>query len=758
MAAAPFAGALAVLWALALGLAELGASSVALGLSAAATWLAVRALLPAPEVALADEAAAWWEGLPRAARAAAGAAAALVAAQALFLLRNPQLGTDAVIYHLADVVAWVGNGRPGSAVDLFYALPVGNYPQAFEALSTWVAGLSDSFPIPALLGLGMFVLLATSGWLGLRTLGADRLLAGFGVAAVCSAPLVMEATRTSGTDLPALAWLAAAAALVASSARRPALLAPALIAAALGIGTKTTVAPLAVVVIAVGFWQQRRGLGAHRGQLLVAGAAAAVVGGAWYVRNLITHGSPLWPLIELPGSDPAPELVKKLEPSLLDRPDETLTGNLDEYFRRLAGYLLLLGAACVAPLLARRRVVDQPVIFCTLVLGVGSVRNAASVGKVGGLALGYFITMSTVALAIGLVVGNIIDPGEGLELNDEVAGVGKEQAAGAGSTTDFIIHIVPDSLFSSLTSGEVLQTLLVALLVGFALQAMGRQGEPILRGIGHLQRLVFRVLAMVMWAAPIGAFGAIAAVVGETGVDALKSLAVIMIAFYITCFIFVFIILGGILKIATGVNILSLFRYLAREFLLILSTSSSESALPRVIAKMEHAGVDQTTVGVVIPTGYSFNLDGTAIYLTMASIFIADAMGTPLTIGEQISLLLFMIIASKGAAGVTGAGLATLAGGLASHRPELVDGVGLIVGIDRFMSEARALTNFAGNSVATVLVGHWTQTYNREQLDRVLAGDDPFDEMTMLDEDHSEGDRANVIEGVDQPAEDSRRQ
>ena len=257
---------------------------------------------------------------------------------------------------------------------------------------------------------------------------------------------------------------------------------------------------------------------------------------------------------------------------------------------------------------------------------------------------------------------------------------------------------------------------------------------------------MFRVLAMVMWAAPIGAFGAIAAVVGETGVDALKSLAVIMIAFYITCFIFVFVVLGSILKFATGVNIFSLFRYLAREFLLILSTSSSESALPRVIAKMEHAGVDQTTVGVVIPTGYSFNLDGTAIYLTMASIFIADAMGNPLSIGEQISLLLFMIIASKGAAGVTGAGLATLAGGLASHRPDLVDGVGLIVGIDRFMSEARALTNFAGNSVATVLVGHWTGTYNREQLDRVLAGDDPFDEMTMIDDDHSEGDRAKQLD------------
>jgi aerobic C4-dicarboxylate transport protein len=407
-----------------------------------------------------------------------------------------------------------------------------------------------------------------------------------------------------------------------------------------------------------------------------------------------------------------------------------------------AAGLKWIGEAFVALI----RMMIQPVIFCTLVLGVGSVRSAASVGKVGGLALGYFITMSTVALAIGLVVGNIIDPGQGLELNDEVAKEGAAQAEGAGSTTEFIVHIVPDSLFSSLTSGDVLQTLLVALLVGFALQAMGRTGEPILNAISHLQRLVFRVLAMVMWAAPIGAFGAIAAVVGETGVDALKSLAVIMIAFYITCFIFVFVVLGAILKFATGVNILSLFRYLAREFLLILSTSSSESALPRVIAKMEHAGVDQTTVGVVIPTGYSFNLDGTAIYLTMASIFIADAMGNPLSIGEQISLLLFMIIASKGAAGVTGAGLATLAGGLASHRPDLVDGVGLIVGIDRFMSEARALTNFAGNSVATVLVGHWTGTYNREQLDRVLAGDDPFDEMTMIDDDHSEGDRAKQLD------------
>ncbi len=381
------------------------------------------------------------------------------------------------------------------------------------------------------------------------------------------------------------------------------------------------------------------------------------------------------------------------------------------------------------------RMMISPVIFCTIVLGVGSVASAAHVGKVGGLALGYFVTMSTVALAIGLLVGNLIHPGSGLHLTPDVAKVGGQQAAEAGgTTTDFLLGIIPTTLLSSLTAGDVLQTLLVALLVGFAVQAMGRAGKPVIRGVEHIQRVVFRVLAMIMWAAPIGAFGAIAAVVGETGVDALKSLAILMVAFYITCFLFVFVVLGTILKLATGVNVLSLFRYLAREFLLILSTSSSESALPRVMAKMEHAGVDQTTVGVVIPTGYSFNLDGTAIYLTMASLFIAEALGKPLAIGEQISLLLFMIIASKGAAGVTGAGLATLAGGLSSHRPELLDGVGLIVGIDRFMSEARALTNFAGNAIATVLVGTWTDSIDREQLDAVLAGERPFDETTMLDD------------------------
>jgi aerobic C4-dicarboxylate transport protein len=246
--------------------------------------------------------------------------------------------------------------------------------------------------------------------------------------------------------------------------------------------------------------------------------------------------------------------------------------------------------------------------------------------------------------------------------------------------------------------------------------------------------VIFKVLAMIMWVAPIGAFGAMAAVVGATGVDALKSLAVIMIAFYLTCVLFVFGVLGTVLRFAAGVNLFSLLRYLAREFLLIVSTSSSETALPRLIAKMEHAGVSQPVAGIVVPTGYSFNLDGTAIYLTMASLFIADALGTPMSIPEQIGLLVFMVIASKGAAGVTGAGLATLSGGLSAHRPDLLDGVGLIVGIDRFMSEARAVTNFAGNAVATILVATWTKELDRTQLSTALSGERPFDEATMLDE------------------------
>ncbi|WP_219463560.1 cation:dicarboxylate symporter family transporter [Nonomuraea rhizosphaerae] len=397
------------------------------------------------------------------------------------------------------------------------------------------------------------------------------------------------------------------------------------------------------------------------------------------------------------------------------------------------------------------RMMISPIIFCTIVLGIGSVTRAAKVGKVGGLTIGYFLLMSTVALIIGLVVGNLIDPGSGLQLTDAAKKAAEDEAAkgAASGTSDFLLGIIPATLVSAFTEGQTLQTLLVALLVGFALQAMGPKGTPVLTAIEHIQRLVFRILGMVMWAAPVGAFGAIAAVVGATGVKALQSLAIIMAAFYVTCLLFVGLVLGPLLWAVVRIGIWPLFRYLGREFLLILSTSSSEVALPRLIAKMEHMGVSRTVAGITVPTGYSFNLDGTAIYLTMATLFIASATGAPLQFGEQIALLLFMMVASKGAAGVTGAGLATLAGGLQSHRPELVDGVGLIVGIDRFMSEARALTNFAGNAVGTLLVATWTGDLDRERAAQVLSGNAPFDEATLLDE---EEDRPEP------PAEEERRE
>ena len=301
-----------------------------------------------------------------------------------------------------------------------------------------------------------------------------------------------------------------------------------------------------------------------------------------------------------------------------------------------------------------------PVIFCTIVLGIGSVRKAATVGKVGGLAFVYFLVMSTVRAGDRPGGRQPAAPRRrACSCRESTAGKGAELAEKAhesGGLLDFVQNIIPTTLFSSLTEGSVLQALFVALLVGFALQAMGTAGEPVLRGIEHLQKLVFKVLVMILWLAPIGAFGAIANVVGQTGWAAVTQLLTLMLGFYITCAIFVFGVLGALMRVVAGVSIFKLVRYLAREYLLIFSTSSSESALPRLIAKMEHLGVQHSTVGVVVPTGYSFNLDGTAIYLTMASLFIADALGDPLSIGEQIGLLVFMIVASKGAAGVTRCG------------------------------------------------------------------------------------------------------
>ncbi|MCW4457672.1 cation:dicarboxylate symporter family transporter [Microbacterium sp. MPKO10] len=382
-----------------------------------------------------------------------------------------------------------------------------------------------------------------------------------------------------------------------------------------------------------------------------------------------------------------------------------------------------LGTAFVALI----KMIIAPIIFCTIVLGVGSVARAATVGKVGGLAMLYFLVMATFALAIGLVVGNFVHPGSGLKLEPYDASAGGE----SNGTVDFLMSMIPGDI-------PVLPTLVLAILVGFALQSMGTAGEPVLTGIRNIQAVVFKLMMMIMWAAPIGAFGAIAAVVGNTGWAAIGSMAILMGSFYLTCALFIVVVLGTLLKVVTGLNIFQMMRYLAREYLLIFSTSSSESALPRLMAKMEHAGVSKTVVGVTVPTGYSFNLDGTAIYLTMASIFVSTAMGMPMGVGEQISLLVFMIIASKGAAGVTGAGLATLAAGLQSHRPELLDGMGVIVGIDKFMSECRALTNFTGNAVATVLIGKWTKEIDAEQARAVFAGKRPFDELSLEPDAHGE--------------------
>jgi aerobic C4-dicarboxylate transport protein len=406
-------------------------------------------------------------------------------------------------------------------------------------------------------------------------------------------------------------------------------------------------------------------------------------------------------------------------------------------FGKSATGLAVIGTAFVALI----KMMIGPIIFCTIVLGIGSVRKASQVGKVGGIALLYFVVMSTFALALGLLVGNLIHPGEGLQAAAAASTYTVPDVAGSGN---FILDIIPTTLFSALTAGSVLQALFVALLVGFAVQALGSKGEPILNFVTVLQRLVFKILAGIMWLAPIGAFGAIAGVVGASGWTALASLGMLVGVFYATCAVFVVVILGGILKATTGMNIFKVLYYLRQEYLLIVATSSSETALPRLIAKMEHLGVSKPVVGIVVPTGYSFNLDGTAMYLTMASLFIADAMGAPLSWSEQLSLLVFMIVASKGAAGVTGAGLATLGGGLASHRPDLVPGVGLIVAVDRFMSEARALTNFSGNAIATIVIANWVKEIDRDQANRVFSGEDPFDDTDMLDEHSAAEHKADV--------------
>lgn len=389
------------------------------------------------------------------------------------------------------------------------------------------------------------------------------------------------------------------------------------------------------------------------------------------------------------------------------------------------------------------KMVIAPIIFATVVSGVAHMRDTRKVGRVGGKALIYFEVVSTLALIIGMVVMNVLRPGAGMNVDPatlDTAGLTKyTEAAGEMTVWDHILKIIPDTLVSAFTGGELLPVLLVALLFGFALMRLGKLGDQILYGIDALNQVVFVILGFIMRLAPIGAFGAMAFTVGKYGLKSLTSLGYLMGSFYLTCLLFIFVVLGLIAR-AAGFSIFKLIRYIREELLIVLGTSSSESALPRLMMKLEHAGAEKSVVGLVVPTGYSFNLDGTSIYLTMAALFIAQATNTPLGLGEQLSLLAVLLLTSKGAAGVTGSGFITLAAtlGAVGHVP--VAGMALILGIDRFMSEARALTNFIGNAVATLVVARSENAVDMNRLTRALNGEDlPTTEPDVASEERGEG-------------------
>ena len=365
-----------------------------------------------------------------------------------------------------------------------------------------------------------------------------------------------------------------------------------------------------------------------------------------------------------------------------------------------------------------------PIIFCTVVTGIAGMQSMKAVGKTGGMALLYFEIVSTIALIIGLVVVNVVQPGAGMHVDPaslDTSKIAAYAAAGAKqSTVDFLMNIIPNTVVGAFANGDILQVLFFSVLFGYALHRLGSYGQPIFQFIERFTQVMFNIINVIMKVAPIGAFGAMAFTIGAYGVGSLVQLGQLMACFYITCLLFVLIVLGGIAR-AHGFNILKFIKYIREELLIVLGTSSSESALPRMIAKMEKLGCDKSVVGLVIPTGYSFNLDGTSIYLTMAAVFIAQATDTPMDITHQLTLLLVLLIASKGAAGVTGSGFIVLAATLSAvgHLP--VAGLALILGIDRFMSEARALTNLVGNGVATVVVAKWCKQLDSAQLDRELA-------------------------------------
>ena len=360
-----------------------------------------------------------------------------------------------------------------------------------------------------------------------------------------------------------------------------------------------------------------------------------------------------------------------------------------------------------------------PIIFCTVVVGIAGMEDMKKVGKTGGLALLYFEIVSTFALIIGLVLVNVIQPGAGM--NVDVSTLDTKSIAAytgpgkMGTTVDFLMAIIPTTLVDAFAKGEILQVLLIAVMSGFALHRFGGRGTLVFDMIEKTSHVLFTIVGYIMKLAPIGAFGAMAFTIGKYGVGSLFSLGKLMGAFYLTCLLFIFVVLGLIARLH-GFSIWKFIKYIKEELLIVLGTSSSESVLPRMMEKMENLGARKATVGLVIPTGYSFNLDGTSIYLTMAAVFIAQATNTPMTLTQELTLLAVLLLTSKGAAGITGSGFIVLAATLSAVGTVPVAGLALILGIDRFMSEARALTNLIGNGVATLVVAKWTGDLDTEQL------------------------------------------
>jgi len=370
-----------------------------------------------------------------------------------------------------------------------------------------------------------------------------------------------------------------------------------------------------------------------------------------------------------------------------------------------------------------------PVIFCTVVLGIAGAGSLGKLGRVGGKALLYFEAISTLALILGLLVANGLRPGAGFnaDINQlDSSRIAEFSARAEGlHISDYLLHIIPKTFTNAFTAdGDLLQVLLVAALFGVALAHLGEAGAGITRTIEGLSKVFFGMVNLVMKAAPLGAGAAMAYTVGEFGVDALKPLAAFVALFYLTCIAFVVVVLGAVTQLI-GFSIFRYLRYMRTELLTVLGTSSSESALVPLMAKLERLGCSKSVVGLVVPSGYSFNLDGTNIYMTMAALFVAQALGIELTLGQELTILLVAMLTSKGAAGVTGSGFVTLAATLATVPAIPVAGLALILGIDRFMSEARALTNFIGNGIAAIAISRWENEVDIERLQSMLrSGDD----------------------------------